>query len=203
PATECPAWWWTATTSSRSTKPPETRWSAPVRAKGQPSWSARPIGCGRTPTPTTTAATARPKRSSTGAGATRSVGWSATCWSTVSSAPRRSPPSAPMSAPWWTKRPRLPTARPAHPSNRSTTISTDRGSTMREITFIEAIREALADEMAADESVIVLGEDVAVKGGVFLATDGLLQRYGEKRVIDTPIAEASIVGLAIGASLHG
>jgi 2-oxoisovalerate dehydrogenase E1 component beta subunit len=71
------------------------------------------------------------------------------------------------------------------------------------MTFIEAIRSAMADSMAEDNAVIVLGEDVAIKGGVFLATDGLLDKYGENRVIDTPIAEASIVGLAIGASLHG
>ncbi len=69
--------------------------------------------------------------------------------------------------------------------------------------MIEAIRSALADEMAADERVFVLGEDVGVKGGVFLATDGLLARFGEDRVVDTPIAEAGIVGVAIGASLHG
>lgn len=74
---------------------------------------------------------------------------------------------------------------------------------MPHLTFIEAIRSAMTDAMAEDDSVIVLGEDVAIKGGVFLATDGLLDQYGEKRVIDTPIAEASIVGLAIGASLHG
>ena len=74
---------------------------------------------------------------------------------------------------------------------------------MPQMTFIEAIRSAMADSMAEDNAVIVLGEDVAIKGGVFLATDGLLDKYGENRVIDTPIAEASIVGLAIGASLHG
>src|SRR5260221_10574222 len=74
---------------------------------------------------------------------------------------------------------------------------------MPEMTYIEAIRSALADKMAEDPSVFVLGEDVGVKGGVFLATDGLVQQYGENRVIDTPIAEISIVGLAIGASLHG
>lgn len=74
---------------------------------------------------------------------------------------------------------------------------------MAEITFIEAIRGALADAMAADERVVVLGEDVAVKGGVFLATDGLLARFGEARVIDMPIAEAGIVGAAIGMALYG
>jgi 2-oxoisovalerate dehydrogenase E1 component beta subunit len=74
---------------------------------------------------------------------------------------------------------------------------------MAQLNMIEAIRSALHDEMAADARVFVLGEDVGVKGGVFLATDGLLQQYGDDRVIDTPIAEASIVGIAIGASLHG
>src|SRR5690349_10683780 len=74
---------------------------------------------------------------------------------------------------------------------------------MPQMNMIEAIRSALADAMAADERVFVLGEDVAIKGGVFLATDGLLKRFGEQRVVDMPIAEASIVGIAIGASLHG
>jgi 2-oxoisovalerate dehydrogenase E1 component beta subunit len=74
---------------------------------------------------------------------------------------------------------------------------------MPQMNMIEAIRSALADAMAEDERVFVLGEDVAIKGGVFLATDGLLKRFGEQRVVDMPIAEASIVGIAIGASLHG
>src|SRR3712207_5258036 len=74
---------------------------------------------------------------------------------------------------------------------------------MAHLTFIEAIRGAMADAMAADDAVVVLGEDVGIKGGVFLATDGLFARFGEERVIDTPIAEASVVGLAIGMSLHG
>jgi len=74
---------------------------------------------------------------------------------------------------------------------------------MPQMNMIEAIRSALTDAMAEDERVFVLGEDVAVKGGVFLATDGLLKRYGEDRVVDMPIAEAAIVGVAIGASLHG
>ena len=54
-------------------------------------------------------------------------------------------------------------------------------------TFIDAIRETLADEMRRDESVIVLGEDVGKKGGVFLATDGLWAEFGDERVIDTPL----------------
>src|SRR5439155_4245575 len=57
--------------------------------------------------------------------------------------------------------------------------------------------------MARDASVIVLGEDVGVKGGVFKATDGLQRDFGEERVVDTPLAESAIVGVAIGASLNG
>ena len=74
---------------------------------------------------------------------------------------------------------------------------------MPELTFIEAIRSAMADAMADDPAVFILGEDIGIKGGVFLATDGLYQQFGAQRVIDTPIAEISVVGMAIGAALHG
>ncbi|MBI4504401.1 MAG: alpha-ketoacid dehydrogenase subunit beta [Chloroflexi bacterium] len=70
-------------------------------------------------------------------------------------------------------------------------------------TFIEAIREALHEEMARDDRVIVLGEDVGMKGGVFRATDGLWREFGDLRVIDTPLAESAIVGVAIGAAVNG
>jgi 2-oxoisovalerate dehydrogenase E1 component beta subunit len=70
-------------------------------------------------------------------------------------------------------------------------------------TFIDAIRETLADEMRRDDSVIVLGEDVGKKGGVFLATDGLWAEFGEDRVIDTPLTESMIVGASIGAAVNG
>jgi 2-oxoisovalerate dehydrogenase E1 component subunit beta len=70
-------------------------------------------------------------------------------------------------------------------------------------TFIEAIRETLAEEMRRDESVILLGEDVGVKGGVFLATDGLWAEFGDDRVIDTPLTESMIVGASIGAAMNG
>ena len=69
--------------------------------------------------------------------------------------------------------------------------------------LIEAIREAIFEEMARDDTVFILGEDVGVRGGVFLATDGLLQEYGDERVIDTPLAESSIAGIAVGAALNG
>ena len=69
--------------------------------------------------------------------------------------------------------------------------------------LIQAIHDTMWDEMQRDERVIVLGEDVGAKGGVFRATDGFLEEYGELRVIDTPLAELSIVGVAIGAALNG
>ena len=68
---------------------------------------------------------------------------------------------------------------------------------------IEAVREAIREEMERDPSVFVLGEDVAQRGGVFLATQGLVEEFGETRVIDTPLAEASIVGIALGAAFRG
>ena len=70
-------------------------------------------------------------------------------------------------------------------------------------TFIEAIRDGMAEEMRRDESVIVLGEDVGKKGGVFLATDGLWAEFGDDRVIDTPLTESMIVGASIGAAING
>jgi 2-oxoisovalerate dehydrogenase E1 component beta subunit len=70
-------------------------------------------------------------------------------------------------------------------------------------TLIEAVRSTLADEMRRDETVIVLGEDVGKKGGVFLATDGLYDEFGGDRVLDTPLSESLIVGASIGASING
>jgi 2-oxoisovalerate dehydrogenase E1 component beta subunit len=72
-----------------------------------------------------------------------------------------------------------------------------------EITYVEAVRDALRDEMRRDDRVIVMGEDVGVKGGVFGATQGLFQEFGGERVIDSPLAEAAIVGVAIGCALAG
>jgi 2-oxoisovalerate dehydrogenase E1 component beta subunit len=70
-------------------------------------------------------------------------------------------------------------------------------------TFIEAIRDGLAEEMRRDPAVVVLGEDVGKKGGVFLATDGLWAEFGDARVIDTPLTESMIIGTSIGAALNG
>ncbi len=74
---------------------------------------------------------------------------------------------------------------------------------MAELTMVEAIRQAMEEEMARDESVFVVGEDVGVRGGVFRATVGLYDKFGEERVIDSPLAELSIVGVGIGAAVYG
>ena len=71
------------------------------------------------------------------------------------------------------------------------------------MTVLEAVREAMREEMQRDPSVFILGEDIAARGGVFLATDGFLEEFGEKRVIDTPLAESAIAGIALGAAIHG
>jgi 2-oxoisovalerate dehydrogenase E1 component len=77
------------------------------------------------------------------------------------------------------------------------------GAASEEINMVQALREALAEEMERDDRVMVLGEDVGPKGGVFLVTDGLWKRFGDSRVIDTPIAESSIAGVALGLALAG
>ncbi|QQR72385.1 MAG: alpha-ketoacid dehydrogenase subunit beta [Holophagales bacterium] len=74
---------------------------------------------------------------------------------------------------------------------------------MSETTYLEAIRQALAEEMAADPTVFLLGEDIGRFGGAFKVTEGLLDRFGPERVIDTPISESGFVGAAIGASMMG
>ena len=74
---------------------------------------------------------------------------------------------------------------------------------MAVISVIEAVRSAMQEEMRRDDSVFVLGEDVGKRGGVFLSTQGFIDEFGESRVIDTPLAEASIMGVALGAAFKG
>jgi len=74
---------------------------------------------------------------------------------------------------------------------------------MAKLNIIQAVNEALKQEMKKDDAVLVLGEDVGVDGGVFRATDGLLNEFGEKRVFDTPLSEAGIVGASIGLAAKG
>jgi pyruvate dehydrogenase E1 component beta subunit len=74
---------------------------------------------------------------------------------------------------------------------------------MAKLTMVQAINLALRQEMARDPDVLVLGQDVGVDGGVFRVTDGLLEAFGEERVIDTPLAEGAIAGTAVGMALAG
>jgi 2-oxoisovalerate dehydrogenase E1 component beta subunit len=74
---------------------------------------------------------------------------------------------------------------------------------MPPVTYLDAIRQALTEEMVLDERVFLLGEDIGAYGGAFKVTAGLQERFGSERVIDTPIAEAGIIGAAVGAALAG
>ena len=74
---------------------------------------------------------------------------------------------------------------------------------MPEMTYVEAIRQGLFEEMERDESVFIMGEDVGVYGGAFKVTKGFLDRFGERRVIDTPISESAIAGAGTGAAING
>jgi 2-oxoisovalerate dehydrogenase E1 component len=94
-------------------------------------------------------------------------------------------------------------ARPIHRRPEVPAAATPTPEDGVECNVIEAVRATLHDLMAADERVMVLGEDVGPRGGVFRATDGLHAEFGEPRVLDTPLAESSIVGVAIGLALAG
>ena len=74
---------------------------------------------------------------------------------------------------------------------------------MAEKTVLEAIKEGLAEELERDDSVVIMGEDVGNMGGAFRATEGFLARFGERQIIDTPLAETAIVGIAIGMAVNG
>ena len=71
----------------------------------------------------------------------------------------------------------------------------------REMTYLEAISDALRTEMRRDESVICLGQDIGAFGGAFKVTDGFIEEFGASRVLDTPLAENAIIGAAVGAAV--
>ena len=91
-------------------------------------------------------------------------------------------------------------SRPVYFGNRRTYAE---GSGVRETTVRDALNEALAEELERNPKVFVLGEEVAQYNGAYKVTKGLLDRFGEKRIIDTPITESGFAGLAIGAALSG
>jgi len=78
-----------------------------------------------------------------------------------------------------------------------------KGEDMSKLNMVEAINLALREEMERDDRIVILGEDVGREGGVFRVTDGLQARFGDERVVDTPLAEAGIVGTAMGMALYG
>ncbi len=88
-------------------------------------------------------------------------------------------------------------------SSRAKTGMTPAAAAQAQVTMVAALNRALADSLAADERVVVFGEDVGTLGGVFRVTDGLAARFGEHRVFDTPLAESGIVGTAIGMAMNG
>lgn len=75
--------------------------------------------------------------------------------------------------------------------------------TAREITYLEAVREAMVQEMRRDQNVILIGEDIGVYGGAFGVSMGMLQEFGPERIIETPISEAAITGISVGAAMMG
>src|SRR5512143_3387093 len=104
---------------------------------------------------------------------------------------------------------RSPSSRTCTRKFLGTSSSSGRGSpagrddAMATMTLVQAVRDAMAVEMERDPRVVVLGEDVGKNGGVFRATEGLWEKFGPERVIDTPLNEAGIVGMAIGMALNG
>jgi len=82
-------------------------------------------------------------------------------------------------------------------------LPAETASAARELTFGEAVREAIAEEMRRDPRVVLLGEDVAEAGTAFKVLSGLVQEFGRERVVDTPISEAGFTGLGVGAAMTG
>ena len=74
---------------------------------------------------------------------------------------------------------------------------------MREIEYRDALNEAFDEELARDENVVIMGEEVALYNGAYKVTKGLWEKWGDKRVVDTPISEAGFIGMGIGASMLG
>src|SRR5687768_8244082 len=118
---------------------------------------------------------------------------------TPRSEPRRVPSPPPTTRMSGSTPRRSRAAAPPHPWTRSPGRATE----MAEVNILEAIRSAMDEEMERDERVMVMGEDVGRKGGVFGATEGLWAKYGDKRVLDTPLTEGMIAGAAMGAAVYG
>src|SRR6266851_2695983 len=132
-----------------------------------------------------------------------STGCGAGCWSRASCRPTTTNKSSAIAASWWRRPSKRPGRRPRRTALGRWTMCSRGSRSMAEMRMIEAVRAAISEEMERDERVLVMGEDVGRKGGVFGATDGLYAKFGEARVLDMPLAESGIVGIAIGAALKG
>jgi pyruvate dehydrogenase E1 component beta subunit len=95
------------------------------------------------------------------------------------------------------------TTQAAAEGTRGTELHAVPESATQKLTIAQAVRDAMRDEMRLDDTVLVLGEDVGVDGGVFRATDGLIEEFGPDRVIDTPLAESAIIGMSVGLAATG
>ncbi|MBV8670604.1 MAG: alpha-ketoacid dehydrogenase subunit beta, partial [Candidatus Eremiobacteraeota bacterium] len=82
-------------------------------------------------------------------------------------------------------------------------MATVQATKQTQLTMVQALQSALVEEMERDEDVVILGEDIGPRGGVFLITEGLIDKFGADRVIDTPLAEAGIIGAAVGMAMYG
>ena len=82
-------------------------------------------------------------------------------------------------------------------------MATVQATKQTQLTMVQALKSALVEEMERDENVVILGEDIGPRGGVFLITEGLIDKFGADRVIDTPLAEAGIIGAAVGMAMYG
>src|SRR6202011_2965665 len=102
-----------------------------------------------------------------------------------------------------TRSPRTPCARSAPSRAPTPKVAGVRKQAMAKKSLIKSSHDTMWDLMAGDERVLIMGEDVGTRGGVFRATEGFIEKFGEERVIDTPLAESSIVGHGIGMALGG
>src|ERR1017187_9294369 len=139
--------------------------------------------------------TCRKACSTNGASWTRSRGWRRTCW-------RRAGPGARRRARRSGRGRGLGRAEPVSGRSNARRRRVRKPLAMS-TTYLEAIRQGMWEEMERDPNVFLLGEDIGVYGGAFKVTAGFFEHFGEKRVVDTPISEAAIVGAAIGAGLMG
>src|SRR6202050_1350148 len=131
------------------------------------------------------------------------TGWRWPCPGSSAARPLRPRAEGPLRRPRAPRQSRRTSATSTAASSEQTPQAAEALTTMPEITMLEAIRQAMFEEMDRDPAVVVIGEDIGVYGGAFKATEGLLARFGHERVIETPISESAIVGAACGMSYLG